>query len=227
MKTFLKIFQAISRGSYIHLVVVILLYLLVSPAVESFPHLKIIYYLFLIAILLAGLLALHQSNAHTLLAAILALPMTGLVLLSYFYQTPPAILAANIANALFILYIIITILKFVFSRRSITSQVIFAALAVYLLIGVFWSLCYSIMAIFVPNAFRFPNTNHLPMISDFIYLSFVTITTLGYGDITPVSNTARSMAFVEALIGQIYMTVLIAWLVGIFVSERIQKNNTK
>ena len=54
----------------------------------------------------------------------------------------------------------------------------------------------------------------------FEYFSFVTITTLGYGDITPLTNRASALALIEALIGQIYLVVLVAWLVGMYVSRK-------
>jgi voltage-gated potassium channel Kch len=54
----------------------------------------------------------------------------------------------------------------------------------------------------------------------FEYFSFVTITTLGYGDITPVTDKASALALIEAFVGQIYLVVLVAWLVGMYVSRR-------
>jgi len=58
--------------------------------------------------------------------------------------------------------------------------------------------------------------------SEFMYFSFVTITTLGYGDLIPVKPLARTVAFLEAIIGQFYVAVLVAWLVGMYLSEKGQ-----
>jgi voltage-gated potassium channel Kch len=60
----------------------------------------------------------------------------------------------------------------------------------------------------------------------FLYFSYVTMTTLGYGDITPIAPIARSLAMLEALIGQIYLVVMIAWLVGMNVSQSLGKNDS-
>jgi voltage-gated potassium channel Kch len=54
----------------------------------------------------------------------------------------------------------------------------------------------------------------------FEYFSFMTITTLGYGDITPITDKATALALIEAVVGQVYMVVLVAWLVGMHVSQR-------
>jgi len=59
----------------------------------------------------------------------------------------------------------------------------------------------------------------VPQFSDYIYFGFVTLTTLGYGDVTPVSPMARSMAVLIAITGQLYMTILIAMLVGKFLAR--------
>ena len=58
--------------------------------------------------------------------------------------------------------------------------------------------------------------------SELMYFSFVTITTLGYGDLIPVKPLARTVAFLEAIIGQFYVAVLVAWLVGMYLSEKGQ-----
>ncbi len=223
----LSIFHDVSRGRFLYLVIVLLLYLLISPLLENFYRVQVIYYLFLMAILMASLLAIKQSRTQIIFSLILAVPMVVLVCTAFFYNGRAIVLASNLVSALFIFYIIVAILKFVFSCQRVDQHVIFAAIAAYLLIGVFWSLTYTVLGIFDPQAFRFPSASREPLSREFTYFSFVTITTLGYGDITPVSNSARAMAFVEALIGQIYMTVLIAWLVGIFVSDRIKSDSDK
>ncbi len=63
--------------------------------------------------------------------------------------------------------------------------------------------------------------------STFLYYSFVTITTLGYGDIFPVSTAAKSCAILEAVIGQLYLVITVAWLVGVHISQAMAKKNMK
>ena len=72
----------------------------------------------------------------------------------------------------------------------------------------------------IPGSFSFPDAAVRNETVRFQYLSFVTITTLGYGDITPVTNKASALTLLEAVIGQIYMVVLVAWLVGMHVSRK-------
>jgi hypothetical protein len=93
-----------------------------------------------------------------------------------------------------------------------------------MLMGLTWASAYSGLAIAHPASFRFPtrlidpqdgDPTALPHFDEFLYFSFVTLTTLGYGDIIPVSSGARNLSALEAVGGQIYLAVLVARLVGL------------
>ena len=106
----------------------------------------------------------------------------------------------------------------------VTLDIIAAGISVYLFFGNICGFIYAIIARVDSNAFNIPETtasylgDSLIDLSSSMYFSFVTLTTLGYGDITPINDFARSLAFLEAATGQIYLTVLIASLVGIHIS---------
>lgn len=105
----------------------------------------------------------------------------------------------------------------VFREGPITTYRIQGSILVYLLIGFTWSVGYQLVHTVVPAAFSFaqgdPGPGHAR--DPLIYYSFVTLTTVGYGDITPLHPTARSLAMAEALIGQLYPAILIARLVSL------------
>lgn len=106
------------------------------------------------------------------------------------------------------------VLKRVFRGGRISRQRIEGAVAAYLLIGLVWADAYELVALFVPGAFAGASAAGLPA-HDFVFFSYVTLTTVGYGDITPVVPAARSLANLEALIGQLYPAVLLARLVSL------------
>jgi hypothetical protein len=107
-------------------------------------------------------------------------------------------------------------------------DLIYATICVYLLIGVAWAYVYSVLENIFPGSFNFPlnllqanpslneGRKHLTLL---FYYSFVTLTTLGYGDITPVTPPAQSLSTLEAIMGQFYIAILVARLVGIYASK--------
>ncbi len=105
--------------------------------------------------------------------------------------------------------------------NDISLNRIVGAVCVYLLLGVMWSIAYSVLEYSQPGSFKGLTELASPTWNpDWIYFSFVTITTLGYGDITPLTQTARSLSFAEAIVGQFYIAVLVAGLVSAYISAR-------
>ena len=105
----------------------------------------------------------------------------------------------------------------IFSETLVTADTIQGGIAVYFLSGLLWALFYQILIYFDPEALSLP-VHISGEISEIVYFSFITLTTLGYGDITPVSWMARNLTLLEAVWGQIYLAVLVAHLVGLHLS---------
>jgi hypothetical protein len=102
----------------------------------------------------------------------------------------------------------------------IDGNKIVGAICIYLLMGLIWALCYLFLAQALPGAFN--GLEHLPWYDNFsnaAYYSFVTLTTLGYGDISPVAPVARFLVYMEAIFGVFYMAILVASLIGITTSK--------
>ncbi len=110
--------------------------------------------------------------------------------------------------------------------NEINPNRIVGAVCVYLLLGVMWSIAYSALEYSQPGSFKGLTELASPAWNpDWIYFSFVTITTLGYGDITPLTQTARSLSFAEAIVGQFYIAVLVAGLVSAYISAKQGSSN--
>lgn len=114
----------------------------------------------------------------------------------------------------------------VFGAGTVTFDRILGAITLYILIGVVWSEAYQLIGIYEYGAFAGIPPGDLPADrSTWIYFSFVTLTTVGYGDITPVAHAARALAILEALIGQLYPAIVLARLVSLYVAvDRSGKN---
>jgi hypothetical protein len=105
--------------------------------------------------------------------------------------------------------------------NDINPNRIVGAICMYLLLGVMWSIAYAVIEYLQPGSFKGLSESVAPAWhTDWVYFSFVTITTLGYGDITPLSETARSLAFSEAIVGQFYIAVLVAGLVSAYITAK-------
>lgn len=128
----------------------------------------------------------------------------------------------------FLSYVCVHIFSYLFRARKIESEVIFAALCLYLLLGLIWAFGYFLLELLSPGAISLgseinsQSMDSRELIAEVIYFSFVTITTLGYGDITPVSQLAKSLVIVEALVGQIYIAIVIARLVAIQIAAALR-----
>ena len=113
----------------------------------------------------------------------------------------------------------------VFQEGPITGYRIQGAIVVYLLAGMIWSAAYQLLLRPWPSAFAFATGAPKPGMTDYrmVYYSFITLTTIGYGDITPVHPIARSLAMAEGLVGQLYPAILIARLVSMELETRRRK----
>lgn len=123
----------------------------------------------------------------------------------------------TMADIVLLCYVLLTQ---VMAKGHITSTRIQGGIAIYLLMGIGWAHAYHIVGSYNPHAFVVttgtPNTP-----SEWVYYSFTTLTTLGFGDILPVTRVSRMLCMGEALFGQLYLAVMIARLVALQVSESL------
>jgi hypothetical protein len=169
---------------------------------------KIIYSVMLIT----GILSVIKHKINLLLAGIFAIIALFVNWLSEIEPTRAILIAHDFGAILFNFFFAIAILVKTFKPGEITFQRIQGSVVVYLLMGFVFA--YAFQAIyFFAGAASFNNISG-PDLKTFLYFSFTTLTTVGYGDITPVHPFARSLANFEALIGQLYPVILIARLVS-------------
>jgi len=125
-------------------------------------------------------------------------------------------------------YTVVALLKHLFTSDRVTVNTISASLCAYLLLGVLWAIVYPVTETLAPGSFGFGDAGrggHASMrfgsqnAMFALYYSLVTLSTLGYGDITPVLPTARMLAAMQAVVGQLYLAVLVARLVGLQIAS--------
>jgi hypothetical protein len=118
------------------------------------------------------------------------------------------------------------ILRRVLRSSRVTGETIAGGICVYLLIGVLWSTVFGVIDRVIPGSFpeklaaASQDVRAHGSTTEYLYFSFVTLTTLGYGDIAPLKQPAKMLAALEAIMGQLYIAILIAWLVASYTSTR-------
>ncbi len=125
----------------------------------------------------------------------------------------------------------IAILQEVLKARRVTIHTISGSMSVYLLAALLWGVGYTVIELIWPGSFTAPlsgvggaGATVSQTFADLFFFSVVTITTAGYGDVTPISPQARSLTSLELIIGQIFLAILVAWLVGMFIAHSMIEN---
>ncbi len=114
-----------------------------------------------------------------------------------------------------------------------SGDAIFGAVCGYLLLGVIWALVYSAVETATPGSFTSSTSSHTATVVETLdrgilsYYSFITLATVGYGDVTPSTPLTRTLAWIEAITGQFYLAILVAGLVGIKVTQAIKDQSPK
>jgi len=168
-------------------------------------------------------------GAGRLYAAGMFVVITGIILniLSMAREDDTLRIIALLTLFVFLLLVTFNTLRQVAVGNDISPNRIIGAISVYLLLGVMWSIGYGLVEYAQPGSFNGLTELLSPLWNpDWIYYSFVTITTLGYGDITPLTQTARSLSYAEAIVGQFYIAVLVAGLVSAYISTRQNSSNS-
>ncbi|HKQ60399.1 MAG TPA: potassium channel family protein [Candidatus Polarisedimenticolaceae bacterium] len=218
--------KATLRSPYAWLLAGLLGTALVVPCVEGVRAGAVVLHLLSAAVLAAAVGAVAGRGRHVLVALALALPTVALSAVELSVRGPRLATARYALLTAFFAYTALVVLADVLRRGRVTGEKICGAVCVLLLIGGTWASAYLTLLQLSPGAIRFPSSEAAGvagpyhwLIGDVLYFSFITLTTLGYGDIVPVSPVARAMAWLEATMGQLYLAILVARLVGAHIAQ--------
>ncbi len=215
--------QSYFRDRFLFLLISILCLLVIAPIFKSFIGIRLLIVIFTTAVLISGAYAVSNKMSVTITAALLALPMLISTWTTFFVEIPSLSIEGDSFGILFMAFVVVVILSFVFREREVTLNVIYGSIVVYLLIAIMWAFVFSVLEAIQPGSFAIGDSQIEVGRSLFIYYSFVTITTLGYGDISPITAPANSFSFLEAVTGQLYLAILIARLVGIHIAQSMNR----
>ena len=206
------------KNNFVYLTVSLVILLLVAALVDQFPiplgqHMV---QALTVLTLASGVVGLRDSRLHFRTKLGLIAGVAVIVLLGALLD----------ASGLDYAHLLILISFYTWATWLAARQVLFSgpidwnkivgAICIYLLMGLVWALCYLLIAQATPGAFN--GLEQLPWYENFAdvsYYSYVTLTTLGYGDISPVAPVARFLVYMEAIVGVFYIAILVASLIGI------------
>ena len=211
-------------GTYVRKRYAILFYLLLftfvaSPVLAALHRRPIVIELLLATTLSVAVFPMHTGNAKRILLVLVATALTGRFLTVSFGET-----FSSISHGMFALVGLtaaVNALRSALRATSIESEHIYAALSAYLLAGLSFGVLYWALERSLPGSLWYSG-GAVDRFSeaDGVYFSFVTLATLGYGDFVPKSEVARGLVILEAVAGQLYLGVMVARLVSLYVSPK-------
>jgi len=222
--------MGIRRLSAVELLIALGLLFFFLPFVEEIKGGDIIVSILLSLVLISAVLAVANRRRTFVVAVLLAIPAVVGRWINHFRPDllPPAIFL--VAGLVLVGFVVANLLRFILRAPSVNAEVLCASISAYLMLGLMWTMAYWLVDQLTPGgAFSF-NTNAGPRsINGFnaFYFSFITLSTVGYGDITPVSRVARWLAAMEAMTGLLYVAVLIARLVSLYSAPGPTENREK
>jgi hypothetical protein len=202
------------------LVVFTVAYLFVVCALSDFGFGDLVADLLFSLIIVAGVMTTFRQRWLGTLAIVLAVASLALTWLQAIHPMVGLAILSTTLKLVFLGFLFAVLLVQVFGPGTVTFHRIRGAITVYLLLGGMWSLMYHIAALTVPHAFHLAEglaTSDVLPLRLLTYFSFITLTTTGYGDITPAHPLTRTLAMFEALAGQLYLVITLARLVSLAV----------
>jgi len=224
-QTMLEVPSTRKQGKFFYLFLCQVLLLVVFPYLER-PGLPMVLFRSLgAAAFVSGVYAVSDRRVQWITALAIAFP-AGVFNAVYAFRPDPRIAVPTLVfTILFVVFTLASLLRAVVRAERVTLDTIYGALSVYLLMAIAWSAAYLLLVTIQPDAIvmdaaRHPN--HTMDWSDCVFFSFVTLTSLGYGDIVSMTAQARSLSILEAVSGIMYVAVLIARLVGVHAAAKSQ-----
>jgi hypothetical protein len=221
------------KEKFVILLICMLLLIMVSPFIERGFWNDVIRDAFMFFIFLSAVYAISDEKKYYYLTLVLLLLSSGSRLATYMLQDSLILYAFSLSyfsfSILFLIFTSFLILGHVLKDEKITRDKLAGAVCVYLLLGLLWASIYALMELIHPGSFEMDYLTGAAMnytkMQELTYYSFVTLTTLGYGDITPITRAAQAFSVLEAVIGPLYLAILIARSVALHITHSQQSGS--
>ena len=196
-----------------YLLASILLVFFIGPVAFDYGLLSIVNLEILFLLILIFSIFLHQHDTKLFKVTVVSLII---ILINILFFDNNQSVSQYFLKILIVSITIVELFREIFKTKVIDSHIISSAISIYVLVGIFWYLLFMFLLMIDPDSFDIRNFNPEMVSIDMIYFSFTTLTTLGYGDITPVSYTAKMWSITEAMIGVMFLAVMIGRVVSLY-----------
>ncbi|MGI0483252.1 potassium channel family protein [Geminocystis sp. CENA526] len=207
------------KNKYTSLFINLIIFFLLLPLSDYIKHADFLFPLSLFLIIIFAIKTLNFPQKIIKLFFILTALSFFTNLLNLYDQSGISRLLTFVTNIFDIIFLTLSILSIyhkINSETKVNNDVLRGGVCIYLMLGIIWYLFYTIIYFFDINAFHFPDYRSSSENINLFYFSFVTLTTVGYGDITPVNNFAMIFSNLEGLFGQLFPAISIATLVSLY-----------
>ena len=205
----------VQRYRHAQLLAILSLLLLVNPFLHGlvgFTFVNVMLFL----VLISAVIACGGERRRVVIGVLLAVLLQAAALYREFTGVTAVSLVYSTLGVVFFGYITALVLSDIFrTSQRVSADTICGALAAYLLMGVGWAFAYALLEQLIPGSIRGLRVAIDGGYHEFLGYSFVTLTTLGYGNVVPGNDKADALASAEAIVGQVYLTVLVARLVAL------------
>ena len=199
-----------------YLLAAIILVFFIGPVAFDYGLLSIVNLEILFLVILIFSIFLHQHDSKLFKVTVASLII---ILINILFFDNNQSVSQYFLKILIVSITIVELFREIFKTKIIDSHIISSAISIYVLVGIFWYLLFMFLLMIDPDSFDIRNFNPEMVSIDMIYFSFTTLTTLGYGDITPLSYTAKMWSITEAMMGVMFLAVMISRVVSLFGSK--------
>ena len=176
--------------------------------------------LFAMAVFLAGLYQVAEHKKVRRVATVLCALAVSANILSLIGYRGPLLIPTSIVSMVFVAFITAVLLQSVISSHRVTSDTLYGAVAAYFFIGILWGMAYSFVDSLAPGSLHMTVEAGRKLVwTDYMFFSFVTLTTIGYGDVVPMGGI-RGLVMLEGIIGAMYPAILIGRLLTLYRPSR-------
>jgi hypothetical protein len=222
--------RRVVMGHYTWLLTSLLVIYAVYPFMGYGSWMRWILRFSVLAMMVAALITVSRRKM-----VVLILLVVGVASQVLFFGSEAGVIRGTVASEassmVFLLIVTIAILRDVLRRKHVDMNIVFGACCTFLLISMTWASAFSILEGMHPGSFSLSDADATGSVlagagtvdAQITYFSLITLTTVGYGDITPMTAPARALAAIAGLIGQLYVAIIIARLVAIEVADRMRR----